>query len=177
MAEEEPLEEGAEAPKKSKSKMIIIIVVILVLLLGVGGFVAMKMMGADEKTTEKSTPSAEGNAKEADASVPADADIGKLGDMVALDPIIVNLSGESGKRYLKITMQLEMNNASLAEEINNKIPQIKDAIITVLSSKGTDELLTVEGKFLLKEQLLTRVNSLLSSGVVKNVYFVEFVIQ
>jgi flagellar FliL protein len=94
-----------------------------------------------------------------------------------LEPIIVNLSADEGKRYLKITMQIELTRPDTGPEIQNKMPQIKDAVITVLSSKSAEELLTVDGKFKLKEQLMTRINSLLTNGSVKNVFFVEFVIQ
>ncbi len=177
MATEEPLDddeaEGGDKPKKTGSKVLLLALAAVALLALAGGGAYMFLSGDPAPETKKAGEQEAGEEAEAVANEEA----AKLGDVLALDAFIVNLAGESGKRYLKITMQLEMNNSTLAEEIQNKMPQIKDSVITVLSSKTTDDLLTIEGKFLLKEQLLTRVNSLLRTGVVKNVYFVEFVIQ
>lgn len=172
MAVEEVEEVKAEEspPKKAKSKLLLILVigVLLVALLGVGGFIVYKqVMGGGGDDADKKTKTESAAKKEAS----------KLGVVTGLDPFIVNLSGEAGKRYIKVTMQLELSSKEGIEEVQQRMPQIKDSVITVLSSKTTEDLLTVDGKFQLKEQILTRVNILLQTGVVKNVYFVEFVIQ
>ena len=171
MAVEEAEEEQEPQPKKAKSKLLLVAVigVLLVALLGVGGFIVYTQVlgggGGGEEAKKEAAKAAE--LKEA----------AKLGVVTALDPFIVNLVDDDGKRYLKVSMQLELDSEMLNEEVTNKMPQIKDTIITVLSEKNTDDLLTVNGKFKLKEQIQTRVNVLLKTGVVKNVYFVEFVIQ
>ncbi len=172
MAVEEAEEEQEPQPKKAKSKLLLVAVigVLLVALLGVGGFIVYTQVlggggGGGEEAKKEAAKAAE--LKEA----------AKLGVVTAIDPFIVNLVDDEGKRYLKVSMQLELDSEMLNEEVTNKMPQIKDTIITVLSEKNTDDLLTVNGKFKLKEQIQTRVNVLLKTGVVKNVYFVEFVIQ
>lgn len=101
---------------------------------------------------------------------------GKSGGFVQMEPIIVNLASDNGKRLLKITIQLEPARAETAQEISSRQPQVIDALITVLSSKTADGLLTVEGKARLKEQILGSLNNIVTGGV-KSVYFVEFVIQ
>lgn len=197
MAMEETPEGGEEAPaapKKAKSKLVIIfiIAVLLVGLIGVGGYLAVsKLSGKKEAKAgaEHGAPAAEGGhgeaagggeKKEGGGEKGGEGEAGGAGNMgvlVSLDPFIVNLSSDAGKRYLKLTMQLELARPGMANEVTNHMPQIKDAIITVLSSKSADDLLTIEGKFRLKEQVLTRINNLLTTGVVKNIFFVEFVIQ
>lgn len=171
MAVEEAEEVKAEEspPKKAKSKLLLILVigVLLVALLGVGGFIVYKQVMGGGNDADKKAETAAAAKKEAS----------KLGVVTGLDPFIVNLAGEAGKRYIKVTMQLELSSKEGIEEVQQRMPQIKDSVITVLSSKTTEDLLTVDGKFQLKEQILTRVNILLQTGVVKNVYFVEFVIQ
>ncbi len=166
--EEAPEGEEVQKPKKAKSKLLLIVIigVLLLALIGVGGIIVFKFVTA-EKNGEETV--AETTEEKKDPS--------KLGAVVALDPFIVNLTGESGKRYLKVTIQVELNDEKVGEELTNKMPQIKDSIITVLSSKVTGDLLTIEGKFKLKEEILTRINRILTMGVVKNVYYVEFVIQ
>lgn len=193
MAMEETPEggEAPAAPKKAKNKLVIIIIiaVLLVGLVAVGGYLAVSMLGGKKAAKgggEHGAPAAEGE-KAAGEAPPAGehggggegeaGGAGNMGVLVSLDPFIVNLASDAGKRYLKITMQLELARPGMAGEVTNKMPQIKDAVITVLSSKAADDLLTIEGKFRLKEQVLTRINNLLTSGVVKNIFFVEFVIQ
>lgn len=186
--------EGAAGPKKAKSKLVLIIViaVLLVGLIGVGGYLAVSMLGGKKAAKgaaehgapaaegEKGEPPAEGEHGGGEASGEAggaEGGAGQMGVLVSLDPFIVNLASDAGKRYLKITIQLELARPGMANEVTNRMPQIKDAVITVLSSKAADDLLTIEGKFRLKEQVLTRINNLLTTGVVKNIFFVEFVIQ
>lgn len=190
MAMEETPEggEAPAAPKKAKNKLVIIIIiaVLLVGLIGVGGYLAVSMLGGKKAAkggAEHGAPAAEGEhgapaAEGEHGGGEGEAGgAGNMGVLVSLDPFIVNLSSDAGKRYLKITMQLELARPGMANEVTNKMPQIKDAVITVLSSKAADDLLTIEGKFRLKEQVLTRINNLLTTGVVKNIFFVEFVIQ
>lgn len=167
--EEKEEGEETEKPKKAKSKLLIIIIiaVLLLTLLGVGGFIVYKKV--------LSPPSED--VKKEQAAKEAEEEAATLGLVTPFEPFIVNLQGEAGKRYLKVTMQVELSSAEVSEEVTNKMPQIKDSIITVLSSKATRDLLTIEGKFKLKEEILLRINKLLKRGVVKNVYFVEFVIQ
>ncbi len=194
MAIEEAPEGGdaPSAPKKAKSKLalIIIIGVLLVGLIGVGGYLAVTMLGGKKAAkggAEHGAPAAEGEAGGGEAKGGEHGGggggggeaggEGKMGVFVSLDPFIVNLASDAGKRYLKITMQLELARPDMTAEVTNRMPQIKDAVITVLSSKSAEDLLTIEGKFRLKEQVLTRINNTLTNGVVKNIFFVEFVIQ
>ncbi|MBI5178362.1 MAG: flagellar basal body-associated FliL family protein [Nitrospinae bacterium] len=182
MPEEAPerLNEEAPKPKKAASKVAMLAMIggLVLVLVGVGGYFAYSMLGGKKKETkeakteggEKGEPAAEGEGG-------GEENGAKLGVFVSLEPFIVNLASEEGKRYLKVAIQLELGKAESAQEVTNRMPQIKDAVITVLSSKSSEELLTIEGKFKLKEQILTRINNLLTSGVVKNVFFVEFVIQ
>lgn len=94
---------------------------------------------------------------------------------VEIGPVIVNLS--SKRDYLKATMQIELAKPELSVEANNHMPQIKDAIVVILSSKSTNELLTIEGKVRVKQQVFTRMNTLLPFKLAKDVFFAEFVIQ
>lgn len=186
MAMEEAPEEGRPAeelqPKKAKSKLALVATIglLVVALLGVGGYLVMTMVmnKKDSKKTEGEAP-AEGKAEHGGGEAGGEdgGGEGKMGVFVSLDPFIVNLASDAGKRYLKVVMQLELAKPEMGVEVNNRMPQIKDAVITVLSSKSSEELLTIEGKFQLKEQVLTRINNLLTGGVVKNIFFVEFVIQ
>ncbi len=178
MAAEEKKEKEtvAEEPKGGKSfvKIIIIVLVILILLvvLGVGGLIAWKKFIAPAIGMAPH----EGGAV---AKKEKEGDTGSttLGPMLPLEPFIVNLAEPGGKRFIKVTMEMELGSKEMDTEVKNKLPQFKDHIITVLSSKTMDEVITAEGKFKLKEEIMARINQNLKTGVVKNVFFTEFVVQ
>ena len=50
-------------------------------------------------------------------------------------------------------------------------------ILLLLSSKSLDEIQTVEGKIALRQELIQRINQILTTGKIRNLYFTEFVIQ
>jgi flagellar FliL protein len=100
-----------------------------------------------------------------------------VGPMFPLRPFIVNLADDEGKRYLKITMELELDEEKVSEELNKRLAQIRDTILILLTSKRFDDIKDVPGKFRLRDQIVKRVNTYLDSGKVRQVYFTEFVIQ
>jgi flagellar FliL protein len=82
-----------------------------------------------------------------------------------------------GKRYLKITMELEVNKEEDKLLIENHNAQIRDTILLLLSSQSLKEINTMEGKLELKQNLLSRMGQILGDGVIHRIYFTEFVVQ
>lgn len=97
--------------------------------------------------------------------------------MLPVRPFIVNLARSGGKRFLKVTLTLELNSPEVNAEVNENMSKIVDSILLLLSSKAFEDVYSVQGKFKLKDEITTRVNRFLVSGHVKDVYFTEFVIQ
>jgi len=162
MAEEKEEVKNAEeeqAPKKSKLKLIIIAVVIL--FIGAGGIFGYSKYNNGKK--EKA------DKRKAD----------KMSIVCPLNSFVVNLLDKQGvgKRYLKVTMQLEVGNEEEKLLIENHNPQIRDIILLLLSSQSLKEINTMEGKLELKQALLSRMNQILGDGVVRRIYFTEFVVQ
>ena len=56
-------------------------------------------------------------------------------------------------------------------------PQVRDAILLILSSRSLDDIKTNQGKLVHKEELLMQLNSYLNTGLTKNIYFIIFVFQ
>jgi len=163
-------DEEAAPPAKGKSKLLIIIIVVVALIAG-GGAAAYFLL-APKLTQPEQAAETEGGAAPATKAESA----ATLGATYEMDPFIVNLTGDVN-RYLKVVVVLQLSDKKVADEIVNRGPQIKDSIITLLSSKTADEIVTVQGKYDLKMEMVKRINTVLTSGVVRNLYFVEFVIQ
>ncbi|MDD4855363.1 MAG: flagellar basal body-associated protein FliL [Sulfuricurvum sp.] len=182
---EEGAPEGGEK-KKSGNMLLIIIIAVLFLIIIIGGIIAFMMMGSHEEESGAAThkeASAKGEGKAAESEAPAAESEGhgssatEVGIMFPLDLFTVNLLSESGRRYLKVEMNLELEGEELALELETKKPVLRDIIIRILSSKSLEEISTVKGKETLKEQIVSELNTRVKDGKIKNVYFVDFVVQ
>ncbi len=151
--------EVPEQPKKG-SKLMIIIILVSVIVLGAGGFMGFKLM-AGKKTSEET------HEKKVEAET----------SIIALNPFVLNLADHG--RYLKVTIQFEVTDTSLEETVEAKTPQLRDTIITLVSSKSLNAISSPEGKFQLKDEVLFRANQIMGMerDVFKNLYFTEFVMQ
>ncbi len=149
-------------------KLIIIIGAVLVVLLVGGGGAYFMFKGGGGGEHSKSSGGHGGGRDSADTG---------LHNLYKLDPFIVNLQDNSGTRYLKITVNLELEGEDTREEIDQLMPKIRDSLIILLSSKSYSEIGTVEGKYRLREEMVERINNLMKEGRVLTVYFTEFVIQ
>lgn len=164
MAEEKKeVQQEEEKPKKGKSKLIIIIGLVLVLA-GGGGFFAYTKFFANKGSA---------NIEE----VKKEEDLIKEEEplLFSLEPFVVNLSDRG--RFLKITLKLELIDKRYKKLAEARVPQIRDAIITLISSKSAESISTPEGKFQLKDELLMRANSATGRDIFKNIYFTDFVMQ
>lgn len=94
-----------------------------------------------------------------------------------LDPFVVNVSGEGYPRYVKLQLAFELDTPIAREELEERIAQVRDLTILLLSSKRLSDIDGFEGKALLKDDLRDRVNAILTRGKVESVLFTEFVIQ
>lgn len=181
-AETEELKE-----KKSSNMLMIIIIIVLVFIIIIGGAIAFLLMGTDEKEAEKSV-SAEPQAKEKTVSKPqrsygADDDLddsrqlSEIGILYPLDTFTVNLKSDAGRRYLKVTMSLELEGQELSLELDSKAPVIRDRVIRILTSKTLEEISSKKGKQKVSEQIMDTLNAMIKDGKIKGIYFTEFVIQ
>ena len=96
-----------------------------------------------------------------------------------LKSFIVNLMDKKGvgKRYLKVTMEIEVNGEEHRKMVERYKPQLRDTILLLLSSQILKDINTMEGKLELKQALLSRMNRITGEGIIQRVYFTEFVVQ
>lgn len=168
MAEEENEQEAEAQGEKKGSALKFIIIGIIVLVIGAGGFLAWMLFfsGGTEVPADEAAVAEEAAAKE-----------NSMGKTFPLDTFVVNLNDPGGKRYLKTKIELEYIDELLGDELQQRLPQLRDVILLLLSSKGLDEIQGVEGKIALRRELIQRINQALKTGKVRNIYFTQFVIQ
>jgi len=100
-----------------------------------------------------------------------------IGEMFPLDPFVVNLADGNGKRYLRATVQLELAPEQAVATFEQRLPQIRDVVLTILSTKEFENIRTADGKKNLRAEIIARLNELLNNESVANIYFTDFVIQ
>jgi flagellar protein FliL len=159
--------EGQEAAAQKGFPINIIIIGILALCLAGGGLYVWKG-GLLSKISGK---------KEASAQSQAGSEKSEIGSIYELEAFIVNLTGGAGNNYLKVKINLELNNAELKSEMDKRLPQFRDAILSLLSSKTYSEVKTLEGKSQMRAEIITMLNQYLKTGKITNVYFSDFIVQ
>lgn len=166
---------AAQASKGLSMKMALIIG-LSALLLGLGGAIAfVKLNGSG---AESAAAPGHGGAPAAHGSETKAAGGGVVPAAIYdMDPFIVNLADVPDVRYLKLVVKLDLDRPEAKDEITARLPQVRDAILILLSSKDAASLRTTQGKFQLRDEITSRVNSALPKTGVKTAYFTEFVVQ
>ena len=160
--------EGEEqAPKKKGMNPVAMLMIGIVgtVIVGALGFAAYKAL------TAKPDDAAQEETQEKSQSVY----FGKIFPFE--DPIIVNLAGTKGQRYLKVSIQFEVTDDNVVDELKARQPLILDLLIGILSSKTIEDVSNTVGRNRLRREIIDKSNAELVSGKVINVYFTEFVVQ
>jgi flagellar basal body-associated protein FliL len=128
-------------------------------------------------------------------TVPSTHYEGYVGPTYTIEERVVNLqTSAGGARYLRMEVVLEFQaedpnfytltgeahkkaQEKFLEEMAPKAPLIEDAVLTTVSSKSADQLLTPAGKDRLKSEIAEAVSKRINGPRVVNVYFTQFVAQ
>lgn len=196
--EEEKTEEGAaaegegEGGKKSKKKFFIIIGAVVVLLGGGGAgayfmgyldsFLGAKKAEGEHGEEGHGEEAAEGGDHGEEAAEGDHGEKGKggaSGAFIEIPTMIVNLSGEEDgtPRYLRLTVQLEMEKGSERTKVEAVIPRVVDQFQTYLRELRIRDLRGSAGIYRLQMELLSRVNQAAHPVKIKDVLFQEILIQ
>jgi len=172
MAEKkEPPKKDASPDDKGKKKKLLIIIgaAVLVLLIGVGAgaYLFLKKSHSEKKEVDPGQH----------VPVPELNNAANIGPMVDITEFIVNIISADGNHYVKTALTLELTNPAAKEEITQRMPQIRDAILLLIGNKTFEELQDLEGKKVLKAEIMSKINGFLQAGKVKSIFFTEFVVQ
>lgn len=155
--------EGKPAGKKAGKgfNKLLLLIPVAVVALAAGGYYGYTLLSHGKGTAGTAGATAGSEKKKA--------------VLFSLDPFVVNLS-EPG-RYLKVTMQFEIVGEPRQEVIAEKVPILRDVIITLISSQSYEYASSPEGKNQLKDEILLRTNQIFGKEVFRNLYFTDFVMQ
>jgi flagellar FliL protein len=156
-------EKTPEAPKKKKRSKLLLLAPLVLVLAGVpaGAYFWMHRGAAN----------GEGGAA---AQEPEN-----LGVM-PLDPFTVNLADKEAPRFLRLTVQLVLNEKSEIEELRKdtlKQAQLRSSLLELLTQQIAEHLNSPEGKAELKKAIAARASEALKPLKVTDVLFSDFVVQ
>jgi flagellar FliL protein len=165
--------EEAEVPKKKKRTLVWIIAgVAFLVAAGVGGLLLRDYLRPPQVVASDDTGGAAKKDKEGIES--------KVKSTMNLDPFIVNLADTDATRFVKLTLRLGLDESGLGEELDRNpvvVAAARDKIISILTTKTSDQILTPEGKDKLRAEVRDAVNPVLPRGKIVEVFIMDFVVQ
>lgn len=154
-------------PKKSKLKWILLLLLLFIIIGGAAGAWFFFLQ-------DKFLPDKGGDAGVEKVEVKSTRPIGTT---MALPVFTVNLADPLGQRFIKVSLEVEVADAKVVEEITQQNARIRDSIILLLSSKSYADIATTESKLMLKSEITDRLNAILGTGKVYQVFITDMVIQ
>lgn len=91
------------------------------------------------------------------------------------EDFITNL--KDGDTYIKATIELETDDKNTVKFLDEKKPQIRDCIIEILRNTSIQDIEGSEGQINLKNKIKNKVNNILGSNKITNVFFDNLVTQ
>lgn len=174
-------EETAEEPKKSgggKGLMIVLIALIVILLLAVvGGGYFLYSQGVFSPKDEKQAE-----------VVKKEENNGKERFKAAINDLVLNITNAKGReKLMKLSFTIKSSDPAIESIVESYKAEIVDVVIAQISARSSEELLTVGGKALLKDELVDEINRVLNDATatnsdiqknsVKSILFTTFVIK
>lgn len=100
-----------------------------------------------------------------------------FGCTTTFQPFHLNLGNPLENRYVRLEIAVEFGcSEELKAEIDKRLPQLRDAIISVTSRKTREFLLGPDGKEQLRKEIYTRINHYMSRKV-DDVYITDILIE
>jgi flagellar basal body-associated protein FliL len=84
---------------------------------------------------------------------------------------------EGKMHFARISMTLELRDIDKKSKVEEVKPVLMDKLLTLFGGKSFNEITTVQGRYLLRNDILELVNELVKEPLVMNVFFSEFLVQ
>jgi len=166
-------EKGSQDKSGKSYKGILVVLAILVLAIGTGAGWYVFVRESPSDNLPLMPPSEDNDTYD---SVYNNMMAGVKVDKFEVKDMVVNLAGDGGRHYIRLSVVLEYpkEQKKLYEEIKEKEHVIKDDLVASIRSKTIND---VNNSDELKEDLLKSVNKKLRHGRFVAIYFTDFLIQ
>ena len=179
-------EEVVEEVKSGKSPMMMILVILIVVLLaavGGGGYLLYSKGVFSDEAKSATAPTSE-VVNQTDSK----KNVGET-FKAKIDSLVLNITNAKGReKLMKLSFTLKTIEPTIGAVLENNKAEIIDSVIRQVSARSSEELLTVGGKAMLKEEMLDEINNILNDSIpegdeerirncVLDIFFTSFVIK
>ena len=167
-------------PKKGKPILLIIIAANVVLGGGAGAFFFLRGSGggdAHAKPAEHGAKNEHGAPAEHGGGGGGSAHAPKVGPIVELKPILVNLNEPEGTRYLKTSIAVQLVDDKSTDAVDKAKPVIRDHFIRTLSELNFRQTMGTKNKLAIKQKLLEQFNEAMGADVGTEIHLTQFIVQ
>ncbi|MDF1545412.1 MAG: flagellar basal body-associated FliL family protein [bacterium] len=175
----------AAATEKKKGKKLFLFGGIGIAAIAVGVVLAMfvvkPMMSADAGDGTEEAVQEDSHAKKESHSSKKKSGHGEGGGseslVYAIKDIVINPAGTGGTRFLSVSLGFEVESAEILAEFEARDPIVRDALITILSSKTVAQLTDFKQKEIIRYQIKKKLEKVMSTDQLAGVYYTDFVLQ
>ena len=165
--------EEAAPPAKKKRSLLKMLLLLTLLLGGAGGGAWYFLQDQQPAAALKPGAAKAATAKPVSSKPPV---------FVTLEPFTVNLQhDDAAAQYLQVGLSLKVTDAAFVDAIKLHMPEIRNRVLLLLSSKRASEISSSEGKTTLSTELTREIVQPLAGRVpaqgLDSVLFTSFVIQ
>ena len=161
-----------------KGLMIVLIALVVILLLAVvgGGYYIMSsgILNGGQQQQEQEMQKTAGDSKETFKT--------------EIKDLVLNITNSKGReKLMKLSFTLKSSAPMIEGIVEENKAEIIDVVIGQISARSSEELLTVGGKALLKEEMIEEINNVINEATasmddvpkdsIKNIFFTSFVIK
>lgn len=195
VVESEATKSGADGAEEQKSKGSSLLnnklvlfggIGLMAIVLGVGlSFFVIKPLimdsesdAGEETAVEETNDKKESDKKNKSHKKPKKKSSGVYEQTVyTVNDIVINPAGTGGTRFLSVSFGFTLETPELVQEFEEKDVLIRDALITILSSKTIPQLSDPKQKEIIRYQIKKRISKLLETDDLSGVYYKDFVMQ
>ncbi|WP_419771092.1 MAG: flagellar basal body-associated FliL family protein [Candidatus Marinarcus sp.] len=106
----------------------------------------------------------------------------------SINDLVLNITSAKGRlKLMKFSFTLKSSDSMIEEMVQNNKDEIIDLVISLINQRNSEELLTIGGQLLLKEDLLVQINRTVNSwkneythmkeNSIKKILFTTFVMK
>jgi flagellar FliL protein len=171
---ETPAEPAPAAAPGRKLTLPIIIAAGLI----VGGAAGALVLGPRIARARTASKDAKSSAKPLDSLASGEHAISLPDAPVHLiDNLVLNPAGSGGTRFLLASVGLQTTSAAANDIVTKRDVEARDVVLAVLGAKHVEDLAEITNREKIKIELKNALDSLFGPGVVRRIYFPQFVIQ
>lgn len=142
-------------------------------------FLLSKMQSSSHQekanTEEVAQENASENSHEGEDKSNKNVEFGKY--IYVVDDLIINPANTDGKRLLLSSLGFDVASKENEEELKAKDVLLKDAIISVMSSKSFTQLANMAYRDTLRTEITQRINQLMPKVKINTIYFSKYILQ